>query len=192
MHSTMIIPSKPGSYVLVLTAAETATIRIGRLGDLAVIPGYYLYVGSALGTGGLAGRLRHHTGFVDRPHWHVDYLRTATELCAIGWLVAPARMEHTWALALAQTPGCSVPMPRFGASDCHCLAHLFYLPTAPSALADGPAAMPGILPTLNMLLTRTSAGFNPTGTDSMYDLPVAGAHCPLTEAVSRQERNEES
>ena len=53
-------PAAPGSYVLVLQAARAAAIYVGRLGNLTVTPGCYLYVGSALGAGVLRGRLRHH------------------------------------------------------------------------------------------------------------------------------------
>ena len=133
-------PSLPGAYLLVLAAAQAATIRVGRLGQLDVTPGCYLYAGSALGAGGLRGRLRHHLHAAARPHWHVDYLRAVTALVAVWWLASPERLEHRWSLALAQATGCIIPMPRFGASDCRCPAHLFYLPTLPAE-----AAMTGLL-----------------------------------------------
>jgi Uri superfamily endonuclease len=44
--------SKPGTYILVLRSQIGARAKIGRLGYLAVEPGYYLYTGSAFGPGG--------------------------------------------------------------------------------------------------------------------------------------------
>jgi Uri superfamily endonuclease len=70
-----MLPVAPGSYILILRADQAATISVGRLGDVPIVPGWYLYTGSALGTGGLHGRVRHHLRPVTRPHWHIDYLR---------------------------------------------------------------------------------------------------------------------
>ncbi len=49
--------NKPGTYALVLACQKTGRVRIGRLGVLALQPGFYVYVGSAFGSGGLAARL---------------------------------------------------------------------------------------------------------------------------------------
>lgn len=126
-------PALPGSYLLVFSAARSQTIVVGRLGLLEVAPGWYCYAGSAFGAGGLAGRIGHHTRPVARPHWHVDYLRAAVELQDVWWTTAPARSEHAWAQAMAALPGATIPLRRFGASDCHCPAHLVYLPALPPA-----------------------------------------------------------
>jgi Uri superfamily endonuclease len=40
------IQSSPGTYALLLSSATDAVIRIGRLGDLRLQPGYYVYIGS--------------------------------------------------------------------------------------------------------------------------------------------------
>lgn len=124
-------PSQPGSYVLALHASQAVTIPVGRLGSLAVTPGCFLYVGSALGAGGLAGRLRHHLRVTPRPHWHIDALRAVTELAGVWWCASPMRLEHAWAQALAALPDCKIPLARFGASDCRCAAHLFCYAPAP-------------------------------------------------------------
>jgi len=51
---TGIQPS-PGTYALLLSSATDSSIRVGRLGDLRLRPRYYVYVGSALGPGGVRG-----------------------------------------------------------------------------------------------------------------------------------------
>lgn len=128
-------PALPGSYLLLFATARPQTIVVGRLGPLVVAAGWYCYAGSAFGAGGLAGRIGHHTRPVARPHWHVDYLRSAVELQGVWWTTAPARLEHAWAATMAALPGATISLRRFGASDCRCPAHLVYLPELPPAAA---------------------------------------------------------
>lgn len=117
------LPVSPGSYILVLRADQHATITVGRLGAVHIAPGWVLYTGSAFGTGGLRGRVRHHLRPVTRPHWHIDYLRQACTVVEIWCSVDARRWEHTWAAVLAHA---ATPIPGFGASDCHCVAHAFH------------------------------------------------------------------
>ena len=120
-----------GTYVLILRLTEPVTLTIGRLGSFDFPAGWYGYVGSALGAGGLRGRLKHHLNPVRRPHWHIDYLRQAATLETIWYLASEGVLEHAWASALQALPGATVPAPRFGASDCRCAAHLIQLPDRP-------------------------------------------------------------
>jgi Uri superfamily endonuclease len=124
--------SQSGTYALVLACGATHTVRIGKLGELQVQPGYYLYVGSAFGTGGLAARLRHHERIAARTHWHIDYLRAVCDLIEVWFTTDPRPREHIWARAVAHLPGAGVPMPSFGSSDCECAAHLFQFTLLPS------------------------------------------------------------
>ncbi|MCC6610419.1 MAG: GIY-YIG nuclease family protein [Burkholderiales bacterium] len=110
--------------MLLLHLGHGASIRIGRLGTFAFPAGAYLYVGSALGPGGLAARVAHHARRVSAPHWHIDYLRRRAELVAVWHRAGTARREHEWAAALMRSPGATAPVARFGASDCGCAAHL--------------------------------------------------------------------
>lgn len=124
-------PSLPGSYILVLRSDHQAVIPIGRLGAGTVTPGWYLYTGSALGAGGLRGRLQHHLRPVARPHWHIDFLRQVCAVTAVWYAVGERRWEHDWAGLLAQQAQ-PAPCPGFGASDCRCIAHCFFLSKKPS------------------------------------------------------------
>ncbi|MFB6241160.1 MAG: DUF123 domain-containing protein [Gemmatimonadota bacterium] len=90
-----------------------------------LVSGVYAYVGSAFGPGGLDGRLGRHWGGGGSVHWHVDYLRRRSSPEG-AWITRdPTPREHDWAAALASTPGASIPVHGFGASDCDCPAHLF-------------------------------------------------------------------
>ncbi|NTV62715.1 MAG: GIY-YIG nuclease family protein [Oscillochloris sp.] len=140
-----------GSYILVLQLEQTIdALQVGRLGSFHFPSGYYLYVGSAFGSGGLDARLRRH----ERPHkarfhWHIDYLRACTRLCEVWTVSSAVRLECSWCAALANVAGIGFPAPGFGASDTGCYTHLFYLPRPPRAtflsqiiltdlVADGP------------------------------------------------------
>lgn len=123
----------PGTYVLVLRAARAAEVRIGRLGVMLVAPGWYLYVGSARGPGGLRARLAHHLRPSPRPHWHVDYLKPFAKMEEV-WLAAGGK-ECLWAARLAKMQGAGLPMAGFGSSDCACVTHLLRLARRPTAAA---------------------------------------------------------
>ncbi len=120
-----------GTYALVLRCRERALVRVGALGDVELLPGYLVYVGSAFGSGGLAGRLRHHVRSVKRPRWHVDYVRGRAETVGAWWAAGARNLEHEWAGSIAQLPGASVPKAGLGSSDCRCPSHLFRLPRSP-------------------------------------------------------------
>jgi len=52
--------AEPGTYALLLKLDKQERITVGRLGTFDFPAGYYLYVGSALGPGGLQARLARH------------------------------------------------------------------------------------------------------------------------------------
>lgn len=126
-----------GIYLLILRLdAELTDFQIGRLGRFDCAAGYYLYVGSAFAAGGLAARLAHHQRPIKaRPHWHVDYLRARARLVETWSVATSMRRECCWARGLAATPGLSIPMPGFGASDNGCISHLLYSPRRPALRA---------------------------------------------------------
>ncbi len=125
--------SRTGTYALILHAPAAARIEIGRLGVMEVRPGFYVYVGSAFGPGGIEARIAHHRRTLRRRHWHIDYLRTAAEVREAWISRDPIRREHAWAEVFRRAPGAAIPVPHFGASDCACRAHLVFFPRRPSS-----------------------------------------------------------
>jgi Uri superfamily endonuclease len=123
--------SDPGTYTLILSSAVAKPVNIGKLGTLFVKPGFFVYVGSAFGPGGLKARIKHHINHSSRPHWHLDYLSPALKLCEIWYTYDQMRREHQWATIHSQAKKASVPLPGFGSSDCRCLSHLFFYKTKP-------------------------------------------------------------
>ena len=125
------IAAGPGTYVLVLASAQQHAVQVGRLGPIDLRPGYYLYIGSAFGAGGIRSRLKHHARISARPHWHLDYIRPGLALQSIWYSHDELRRECEWAAALRLKPSISRPLAGFGASDCRCGTHLFYMSNKP-------------------------------------------------------------
>ena len=125
-----VLPSQGGCYVLVLAPrCPGTTIQVGRRGDMQLAAGYYLYVGSAHGPGGLKARLNHHLTPATRPHWHVDYLRRACEVALIWFSLEDRSRECSWSDRLHSIQEIDA-VSGFGASDCPCSTHLFHVPGA--------------------------------------------------------------
>ena len=119
------LPAVPGTYVLALQGLENRRITVGRWGDLDLDTGYYVYVGSAFGNGGLRARVGRHGRRAKKLRWHVDYLREHCDLMAVWYCRDAVRREHQWAAALAGLDGYA-SVRGFGCSDCRCEAHLFH------------------------------------------------------------------
>jgi Uri superfamily endonuclease len=114
-----------GIYCLVFHN-PAGTIRVGALGEITFREGWHIYVGSALGSGGLK-RVDRHMALAQqkdrRPKWHVDYLLTdgAFPLRYAIIAVTSLRLECLVASALG-----GEGVPAFGCSDCTCDSHLFF------------------------------------------------------------------
>jgi Uri superfamily endonuclease len=126
------LPDQPGSYALLLELSQVVTLANSRLAGRSIPPGWYAYLGSALGPGGLRGRLGHHLRLVRRPHWHIDWLKPWENCRLVLYQVGEKRMECAWSQVLLGLPGAAAPLRGFGASDCRfvprCPAHLVSLP----------------------------------------------------------------
>jgi Uri superfamily endonuclease len=126
------IPAAGGTYALLLFCPRARTLRIGSLGGRTIPRGWYVYVGSAFGPGGLRARCLHHIRPLRRRRWHIDYLRLSAAVKAIWFTGDPAPREHQWAEIVGILPGAAAPIPRFGSSDCRCPSHLFRFVSRPS------------------------------------------------------------
>ena len=112
-------------------------LTVGRLGVLS-FDGWYVYVGSALGPGGLK-RLQRHFDYADRHdapmRWHVDALLGAGALRGAVVGVTNERLECLLADGLSAT---HLPAFKgFGSSDCGCVTHLFGAPSYEHAQEAG-------------------------------------------------------
>ena len=126
------IPSTPGTYIVVLYLRKGEHITVGHLGNIFFDRGWYAYVGSAFGPGGLAARLGRHLSAQKRLRWHIDYLRAWAEPRQMWISTQPDALEHKWAAVLSGLA--HKPIANFGCSDCKCPTHLFYFRRNPKSL----------------------------------------------------------
>ncbi len=120
-----------GTYAVVLRADAVQAISVGSLGEFRLNPGYFIYVGSAFGPGGVQARVNRHHRRRKRRHWHIDYL--TEHLTAVGvWYTHDShRREHAWAGVMTKI-AIEPAIEGFGCSDCGCYTHLFYTASRPS------------------------------------------------------------
>jgi Uri superfamily endonuclease len=113
---------------LIASVAQTKRLAIGRLGEFIIIPGFYAYVGSACGHGGIRARVSYHLESITQPHWHIDYLLSLATPIEVWYAISDRKLERDWAKILQYSPKFHTPIPRFGSSDYHRTrsTHLFY------------------------------------------------------------------
>jgi len=119
-------PSETGTYLLILKLEDFHDITVGQIGTHTFRPGYYLYLGSAFGSGGIRARLGRHVRGGEKNFWHIDYLRSKSEVAGVWFQISPKVNEHNIAAWLASRTEIDVPVPGFGSSDCRCLSHLLF------------------------------------------------------------------
>ena len=127
------LPKSAGTYVLVLYLPRCVSLRVGRTGVFAFHKGYYAYIGSAFGPGGLHARLRRHLVKEKRCRWHIDYLRAVAEPKEIWFTTRRSKREHVWANAFETLRKNCVGVSGFGCSDCTCRTHLFFFQSRPQS-----------------------------------------------------------
>ena len=121
-----------GTYVLLLHLPVEKTITVGKLGTFDFLAGWYTYIGSAFGPGGLLGRIKHHLQPTEKPHWHIDYLRREAHLYEIWLSPDTIQREEDWVDLMIDIPGATALIDGFGASDSRQETHLFYFDVQPS------------------------------------------------------------
>ncbi|GAB4504141.1 MAG: GIY-YIG nuclease family protein [Anaerolineales bacterium] len=121
----------PGTYILLLQNPLKNNVQIGRWREIEFEAGYYLYVGSAFGPGGVRARVLRHFRSDKSLRWHIDYLRAVTTPLGVWYTHDVVPHEHAWAGILHSIDDLS-PIPGFGCSDCRCKTHLFYTTIEPT------------------------------------------------------------
>ncbi len=131
-----------GTYALRFCLGQALPLRVGRLGTFVLPAADLVYVGSALGPGGVEARLARHIRRNKRPHWHIDYL--TLQVPPVLWRLefGLERRECRWVRELLALPGAWAPVPGFGNGDCRegCPAHLI---AVPSGVLPPPSLPPG-------------------------------------------------
>lgn len=122
--------SGKGIYCLLFKNSHSR-IAVGGLGEITFNSGWHIYVGSALGPGGLKRALRH--AGINREkcgnlRWHVDYISASPDF-SLEFIVA-AKTSERRECEVAENIG-GIGVRNFGCSDCGCGSHLFYREVCP-------------------------------------------------------------
>lgn len=124
-----------GIYALILYLRKEQTLRIGKLGVFDFPVGWYVYVGSAHGPGGVQKRTDRHrkNNITKKKKWNIDFFRSEARLCEIWFSHASQIFECEWAQAFCKMPEAMVHAERFGANDCYpyCETHFLQFETRP-------------------------------------------------------------
>jgi len=140
-----------GIYCLVFHNGA-CTLPVGALGPVQFSAGWHVYVGSALGSGGLARLERHIVLARDRdkcPKWHVDYLLTSDRF-QLRYTVAAKTQEPLECLLASAFGGSGIP--NFGCSDCTCRSHLFFRRKDPARELRAAFRATGLVPVITKTL----------------------------------------
>ncbi len=119
-----------GAYVLLIELSKMA--RIFHKGTFYELPtGIYVYVGSALGhANAIESRVTRHLKKSKKLFWHIDKITSSPEarISSFFSILADTSIECTVSQKLFASGNFSVPIPKFGASDCKkgCPAHFYY------------------------------------------------------------------
>jgi Uri superfamily endonuclease len=116
-------PPVHGAYIVCLQLAVDVEINLPRLPSSRLAPGWYVYVGSAWGSGGIRSRLKRHFKRAKSVHWHIDRLTVNTDRIAALALVDCSECDLVD--KLLRSNRFTVAMAGFGNSDCRqCESHL--------------------------------------------------------------------
>nr|WP_204305143.1 GIY-YIG nuclease family protein [Desulfurobacterium thermolithotrophum] len=111
-----------GTYCLVFKIDDLKfKVRSGR--EFSLKSGYYIYVGSAFGSGGLRKRISRHLKKEKKKHWHLDFISTDSSFKAFEvWVIEDKKVECFLANSISKT---EKTITGFGSTDCKCPSHLF-------------------------------------------------------------------
>jgi Uri superfamily endonuclease len=134
MNLRQKLTNSKGTYVMVASVETEKIIRVGKLGTFRFQPGFYGYIGSAFGPGGILVRISHHLRVSPKPHWHMDYFRKEAFIKEVWVSYDQKPLEHVFANVFLRMDGSSIPAKGFGSSDCRCVSHLFHFHKLPDAV----------------------------------------------------------
>lgn len=112
-----------GIYIAIVHLPKTAKITVGKLGTFNFKKGFYFYVGSAQKN--LSARLERHARKKKPLRWHIDYLSAKAKMLGAITIAGPRDLECQLAKKLSKM--FEPTIAGFGASDCRCSGHLFYV-----------------------------------------------------------------
>lgn len=118
-----------GVYVLFSILDRRRSILVGSLGRISFPCGSYAYVGRAKKN--ITARIARHRREKKTFHWHIDYFLRYARIVRVVTFSFSEEGECRAGEYFRTAPGVTIAGNRFGASDCRCPSHLFYLGDTP-------------------------------------------------------------
>jgi Uri superfamily endonuclease len=114
------IPATPGAYLLLVKLRNVTFVKLPNRPSVSLVPGDYIYAGSANGPGGLKARVSRYMLRGKRRRWHIDEL-TETGDVLRAWIF-PGGSECDLVDVNSALP---IPIAGFGSTDCkRCRSYL--------------------------------------------------------------------
>lgn len=121
-------PDLKGTYILFMFLRDRIDVKI-RDRKVTINTGYYVYIGSAFGAGGLTSRLHRHLRKKKKRYWHIDQITTSEfcEIQSIG-IIIDRKIECEVSEKISKIDFIE-SINGFGNSDCNsCQSHFYKLP----------------------------------------------------------------
>lgn len=116
-----------GTYILFIRIKAEISIEIKKR-DVKLLPGYYIYIGSAFGAGGLSSRLHRHMRKTKKKHWHIDQVTMSKNTQIEGIGVSLEKKNECQIASIFSSFKNIIPINGVGNSDCSlCQSHFFLL-----------------------------------------------------------------
>ncbi|MBO3763117.1 MAG: GIY-YIG nuclease family protein [Candidatus Brockarchaeota archaeon] len=107
-----------GSYSIIFKLIINKKLEVGTLKTTFLSRGFYVYNGSAYGSGGLMSRIKHHVEKKKRRHWHMDYVTSSSKCKILKIIVCKKRnIERRISLEMLEEKDSFIGIPKFGATD---------------------------------------------------------------------------
>ena len=120
--------SEKGTYMLFIYLKNNINVIVSRK-KFMLKKGYYIYVGSAFGNGGIKARVKRHLRKQKRIHWHIDHITGTEESEIIAIALATEQQVECIISSILSSINDVTPIFGFGNTDCkdHCESHLFFI-----------------------------------------------------------------
>ncbi len=121
-----------GTYVIILSIQDLYYLKINKK-EFQIKKGIYIYVGSALGFGGISKRIERYfqifNGIKRNKHWHIDYLIPKAKNIIVIYAETNEKYECKLFQSLKNIIKNIEIIKGFGNTDCKskCGSHLLYL-----------------------------------------------------------------
>ncbi len=119
--SSILKTFKKLSYILLIKSNKDLKLKIGKLEEVLLKKGYYVYVGSAP-LNKIFKRIQRHFLKVKKKFWHIDFITTLkdTEIEKV-WISEKKECEVS--KEFLEKLNLKVVKEKLGASDCKCKTH---------------------------------------------------------------------